>query len=114
LNLEINKIYHQYITRMVIFSLFLNKVHIRTPGVYKQSVHTFLKRRLSWDINLRIDTGKKLDRDSERDLLLDQVLYDFESKYLTEVIVEFTTPIKDVKMEINLSEEDKYEDFLYD
>jgi len=38
----------------------------------------------------------------------------FESKYLTEVIVEFTTPIKDVKMEINLSEEDKYEDFLYD
>jgi hypothetical protein len=113
MKLDVNQVNHQYITRMVIFSLFLFKRQLRQPGVYKQSVLTYVNRRLAWKINLSIDTGEKLDKQSERDILLDELLNGVESDYLTYVTVTYTTPLKETVMEINLRDESKYEKFLY-
>ena len=113
MKLDVNQVYHQYITRIVIFSLFLFKRQLRQPGVYKQSVLTYVNRRLAWKINLSIDTGEKLDKQSERDILLDELLNGVESDYLTYVTVTYTTPLKETVMEINLRDESKYEKFLY-
>lgn len=113
MKLDVNQVYHQYITRMVIFSLFLFKRQLRQPNVYKQSVLTYVNRRLAWKINLSIDTGEKLDKQSERDILLDELLNGVESDYLTYVKVTYTTPLKETVMEINLRDESKYEKFLY-
>ena len=41
MKLEINQIYHNYILKIVIFSLFTHKGLIREPNVYKQSVLSF-------------------------------------------------------------------------
>ena len=60
MKLDVNHVYHQYITRIVIFSLFLFKRQLRQPGVYKQSVLTYVNRRLAWKINLSIDTFKNI------------------------------------------------------
>jgi hypothetical protein len=35
MKLDVNQVYHQYITRVVIFSLFLFKIQLRQPNVYK-------------------------------------------------------------------------------
>jgi len=113
MKLDVNQVYHQYITRIVIFSLFLFKRQLRQPAVYKQSVLSYVNRRLAWKINLSIDTGEKLDKQSERDLLLDELLNGVESDYLTYVTVTYTTPLKETVMEINLRDESKYEKFLY-
>jgi len=113
MKLDVNQVYHQYITRIVIFSLFLFKRQLRQPGVYKQSVLTYVNRRLPWKIHLSIDTGEKLDKQSERDILLDELLNGVESDYLTYVTVTYTTPLKETVMEINLRDESKYEKFLY-
>lgn len=113
MKLDVNQVYHQYITRIVIFSLFLFKRQLRQPGVYKQSVLTYVNRRLAWKINLSIDTGEKLDKQSERDILLDELLNGVESDYLTYVTVTYTTPLKETVMEINLRDESKYEKFIY-
>ena len=113
MKLDVNQVYHQYITRVVIFSLFLFKRQLRQPNVYKQSVLTYVNRRLAWKINLSIDTGEKLDKQSERDILLDELLNGVESDYLTYVTVTYTTPLKETVMEINLRDESKYEKFLY-
>lgn len=113
MKLDVNQVNHQYITRMVIFSLFLFKRQLRQPGVYKQSVLTYVNRRLAWKINLSIDTGEKFDKQSERDILLDELLNGVESDYLTYVTVTYTTPLKETVMEINLRDESKYEKFLY-
>lgn len=113
MKLDVNQVYHQYITRIVIFSLFLFKRQLRQPNVYKQSVLTYVNRRLAWKINLSIDTGEKLDKQSERDILLDELLNGVESDYLTYVTVTYTTPLKETVMEINLRDESKYEKFLY-
>ena len=113
MKLDINEIYHNYIVRVVIFALFTFKRQIRQPHVYKMSVITFTIKRLPWKINLIIDTGMKLDREEEREILLEELLNGVESDYLSTVTVTFTTPLKEITMNIDLSDEKKYEHYLY-
>jgi hypothetical protein len=68
---------------------------------------------LPWKINLIIDTGMKLDREEEREILLEELLNGVESDYLSTVTVTFTTPLKEITMNIDLSDEKKYEHYLY-
>ena len=113
MKLDINEVYHEYIIRIVIFALFTFKRQIRQPNVYKQSVYSFVNKRLPWKINLLIDTGPKMTREDERDLILEELLYDVEVDFLKSVVIVFTTPLKEVLMEIDLTDEKKYEKFLY-
>ena len=113
MKLDMNEIYHNYIVRVVIFALFTFKRQIRQPNVYKMSVITFTIKRLPWKINLIIDTGMKLDREEEREILLEELLNGVESDYLSTVTVTFTTPLKETTMLIDLSDEKKYEEYLY-
>lgn len=113
MKLDINEVYHQYITKVVIFAIFLFKRQIRQPNVYKMSVQTYVNKRLPWKINLRIDAGERLNKEDERDLLLDELLNGVESDYLSYVLITFSTPLKETIMEINIKDEKKYEKFLY-
>jgi hypothetical protein len=113
MKLDINEIYHQYIIKVVIFSVFLYRRQIRQPNVFKLSVLGFTKKRLPWKINLIIDTGIKLDKEDEREILLEEILNGVESDYLSFVTVTFTTPLKETTMEIDLKDEEKYQSFLY-
>lgn len=114
MNLDISEIYHQYITRIVIFAAFTFKGQIKQPNVYKLSVAGFIKRRLPWEIKLIIDTGIKLEKDEEREIALAQLLDNIESDYMTTVKVTFTTPKKEVTIDIDLLDEEKYTKYLYD
>jgi hypothetical protein len=113
MKLDINEVYHNYIVRIVIFALFTFKRQIRQPNVYKMSVITFTIKRLPWKINLVIDTGLKLDKEDEREILLNELLEGIETDYLSTVVVTFVTPLKEVTMSIDLSDEEKYEHYLY-
>ena len=113
MKLDMNEIYHNYIVRVVIFALFTFKRQIRQPNVYKMSVITFTIKRLPWKINLVIDTGLKLDKEDEREILLEEILNGVESDYLSIVTVTFSTPLKEVTMNIDLSDEEKYSHYLY-
>ena len=113
MKLDINKIYHNYIVRIVIFSLFLYKRQIRQPNVFKLSVDSFIKKRLPWKINLIIDTGIKMEKEEEREILLNELLEGVESDWLSTVTVTFTTPLKEITIEVDLKDEGKYQNFLY-
>lgn len=113
MKLDINEIYHQYILKVVIFSVFLYRRQIRQPNVFKLSVLGFTKKRLPWKINLIIDTGIKLGKEDEREILLEEILNGVESDYLSFVTVTFTTPLKETTIEIDLKDEEKYQSFLY-
>jgi hypothetical protein len=113
MKLDINEVYHNYIVRVVIFALFTFKRQIRQPNVYKISVIKFTIKRLPWKINLVIDTGLKLDKEDEREILLEELLNGVESDYLSIVTVTFSTPLKEVTMNIDLSDEEKYSHYLY-
>lgn len=113
MKLDINEVYHHYITKIVIFALFLFKRQLRQPNVYKQSVLSYVNKRLPWKIYLKIDAGTRLNKEEERELLLDELLNGVETDYLSYVLVTFTTPLKQITMEINLKDEAKYEKFIY-
>ena len=113
MKLDINEVYHNYIVRVVIFALFTFKRQIRQPNVYKISVITFTIKRLPWKINLVIDTGLKLNKEDEREILLNELLEGIETDYLSTVVVTFVTPLKEVTMSIDLSDEEKYSHYLY-
>lgn len=114
MKLEINELYHQYIIRMVVFALFMFKRQLRQPNVYKLSVDAFLKKRMPWKINLHIDLGDSLSKANERDLILDDLLEGVETNHFKMVNVIFTTPLKkDFVMQIDISQEEKYTQFLY-
>jgi hypothetical protein len=113
MKLDINEVYHNYIVRIVIFALFTFKRQIRQPNIYKISVITFTIKRLPWKINLVIDTGLKLNKEDEREILLNELLEGIETDYLSTVVVTFVTPLKEVTMSIDLSDEEKYEHYLY-
>jgi hypothetical protein len=113
MKLDINEVYHNYIVRVVIFSLFTYKRLIRQPNVYKQSVLSFVNKRVAWKIHLVIDTGIKMSKDEEREIVLNELLEGIESDYLTTVTVTFTTPLKETTIEVDLKDEEKYQSFLY-
>jgi hypothetical protein len=113
MKLDINEIYHNYIVRVVVFALFTFKRQIRQPNVYSLSVQSFVKKRLPWKVNLVIDTGVKLGKEDERDILLQELLDGIETDYLSIVTVTFTTPLKETTMSIDLKDESKYEEYLY-
>ena len=113
MKLDINEVYHNYIVRVVVFSLFLYKRMIREPNAYKIAVNSFVKKRLPWKIDLRIDTGFKLDKEDEREIILEELLNGVETDSLTIVTVTFITPLKETTLEIDLKDENKYQEFLY-
>jgi len=113
MKLDINEIYHQYIIRVVIFSLFLHKNLIKQPNIYKQTIYSFVNKRIPWKIKLTIDTGIQLDKEDQREIVLEELLNDVESDYLKIITASFTTPMKDVSLIIDLREEEKYQNFLY-
>ena len=113
MRLEINEINHQHIVKIVVFALFLFKSQIKSHSLYRLSVLKFIKSRIPWKIDLVIKTEERLDKDREREVILTELLEGIESDYMTKVAVSFTTPLKTVTMLINLSDEKKYEKFLY-
>jgi hypothetical protein len=115
MKLDINEIYHQYIIRVIIFGLFLYKQQIRhQPNAYKLSVIAFVKKRLPWNTNLVINTGARLSKEDERELVLNEILYDvIDNDYMKSVVVVFNTPYKEVIMEIDLTDEGRYSKYLY-
>lgn len=113
MKLEVNEIYHNYIVRMVIFGIFLYKGEVRNSSKYKAAVHYFLKKRIPWKINLIIDTGPKLGVEEEREIFLNNILYNIESDYMNIINVKFITPIKEMSINIDLSNQDIYEKYLY-
>jgi hypothetical protein len=113
MELEINRIQHNYIVKIVIFSIFLFKKNIKEPTIYKKLIDSYIKKRIPWKINLLIDTGIDLEKAEKRDIIMNEVLYNIKSDIYEHITVTFTTPLKRTSFKINLKNEKKYEKFIY-
>jgi hypothetical protein len=113
--LDYQEIHHHYITRLVVFAIFLFREQRRQENVYRQSVINFIKRRIRYDIELSIEVGPKLALEDQRDMQIETLLNNFdESNFLNLVVVEFRTGFKErITLQINLNDEERYESYLY-
>lgn len=113
MNLDFQQINHNYILRVVIFSVFLFKEHRKTESIYLQQILNFLRKKLGYAIDLQIECGPKFTKDVQRDLFINNILNDIEFEHMNLIVVEFKTPLKSVTLQINLNDEEKYEQYLY-
>ncbi|MCK9477501.1 MAG: hypothetical protein M0R46_16415 [Candidatus Muirbacterium halophilum] len=112
MKLDINEVNHNYIKRVVIFSLFLYKNYIRKPNVYLYNINNFIKNKLGMDINIKIDYESK-SLEEEREILIDSLLKEETSNYQSIIHVSFNTSTRYVTMDIDINDEEKYSNFLY-
>ena len=54
-----------------------------------------------------------MSKGEEREILLNELLEGVESDYISLVTVTFTTPLKEITIEVDLKDEGKYQKFLY-
>jgi hypothetical protein len=111
--LDYQEIHHNYVTRLVIFSVFLYKETRKQENVYNQSVRGFLKKRIPYDIDLSIEVGPKMSLDEQRDNAIDLIFGDTDKSILNLVVVQFRTGHKEVTLQIDLNQEQRYEGYLY-
>lgn len=111
--MDYNKLLHNYIIRVVIFSAFLFKEKRKDENVYLLNMNKFIKNRINIDINLKISVGPKMSKLDHRETMINSLLNENDWGYLNLVTLEFTTPLKRVDMQIDLLEEEKYFNYIY-
>jgi hypothetical protein len=98
---------------MVIFAVFLFKNYRREENAYHKMISNFLRRKVGYNINLQIEVGPKLPLQDSRESVIDGILNDEEITHLNLVVVYFKTGHKESTIQININEEEKYEEYLY-
>ena len=116
MKMELSEINHNYVTRVIVYSLFLHMEHRKDKETYLTKVKEFLLSRFRSDLSLTMDVGPVL---SSREELVDKIerykgmREEDESMDSNIVTVSFATGFKKMKLEINLFEPEKYEMYLY-
>jgi len=111
--LDVQQINHNYITRMVIFSIFLFKKYRKEENVYNQMINNFLRRKIGYSIDLKIECGPKFSLEDQRELVIENILNDEDFDHMNLVVAQFKTALKQVNMQVDLNKEEKYEHYLY-
>ena len=110
---DFQKIYSNYITRLVIFSVFLYGGLRKNEKEYENSVKKFLNKRIK-NFNITLEVGPKFSKQDSRDIIIQNLLEEGEEIFINNlVVVQFKTGTKDISLQINLDQEDKYEIYLY-
>ena len=113
MKLDVQQINHNYITRMVIFSIFLFKKYRKEENVYNQMINSFLRRKIGYSIDLKIECGPKFSLEDQRELVIENILNDEDFDHMNLIVAQFKTALKEVNMQVDLNKEEKYEHYLY-
>jgi hypothetical protein len=98
---------------MVIFSIFLFKKYRKEENVYNQMINNFLRRKIGYSIDLKIECGPKFSLEDQRELVIENILNDEDFDHMNLVVAQFKTALKQVNMQVDLNKEEKYEHYLY-
>lgn len=98
---------------MVIFSVFLFKNYRKEETAYHQMIVNFVRRKIGFNIDLQVEVGPKLSLQDQRESVIENLLNDDVVDIMNLVVVKFKTGDKEASIQINLNDEDKYEQYLY-
>lgn len=108
---DIQVINHNYIIRIVVFSVFLFKNLKNNVELYESEVRNFLKNRISADF--KIQQFSDISQIDRRDMAIDRILKDDQKSDITSlIVVTIKTSLKEVNIQVDLDNEEKYDLFL--
>ncbi len=110
--MDFQKINHNYITRIIIYSILLYSENRDDHKLYTTLVKKFVSKRLRFNVDIQIDLGKDYDKDERRDILLDQLLQNEQLDKFKTIGVKFKTGLKEMNLIIDLRRESEYEKWL--
>jgi hypothetical protein len=113
MKLDAQIIHHNYITRMVIFSVFLFKNYRNQESVYAQMINSFLKKKVHTKLQVELECGPKLATQDSRDTIIESLLNEDDFDHMNLVVVNFKTPLKEMSLQIDLNQEEKWNDYIY-
>ena len=116
MRLDVNDINNNYIMRLVILAVFMYKEMRKQEHIYQEYIRSYIQKRLGYDPDIKIEVGPKMDKIDGRDQIINDILDDVDDEdrgVYNLVSISFKTGHKDVNMQINLNEEDKYESYIY-
>lgn len=114
MEIDFQKIKHNYIKRVVIYAIFLYRNQSRNQDVYKKLITEFCKKRTGLE-NVEIEVGPKMNLADQRNDILRAIFQDDESsdvKPMSRVLVKFKTGFKTEELQVNLNDSEKYMLFL--
>lgn len=113
MRLDINEISHNYITRLIIFSIFLFKNYRKDDQEYARMVSDYIRKKTRLKIIVDIECGPKYSIEDRREKSITQLLLDEKIQILNLVVVRYKTNFKEVNLQIDLNNEEKYESYIY-
>lgn len=114
MKLDYNEVNHKYILRLVILAVFMYKNLKGQEEIYLEYVRSFVEKRVGYDTELYLEVGPKMNKADRRDKVLEELLDEVEgTSVMNLVVVTFKTGYKDVNMQIDLNQEEKYEEYIY-
>lgn len=113
MKLDAQIIHHNYITRMVIFSVFLFKNYRNQESAYAHMINSFLKKKVHTKLQVELECGPKLATQDSRDTIIESLLNEDDFDHMNLVVVNFQTPLKQMTLQIDLNQEQKWNDYLY-
>jgi len=113
MKLDISEINHNYITRLVIFSVFLFKNYRKNESEYQRMVSEYLRKKTRLTIDIKITCGPKYTLQEQREKSIENLLSNDEHEILNLVVIQFKTTYKEVNLQININDEEKFESYLY-
>lgn len=109
--LDLNTIQHNYIIRIVVFSIFLHKNDIGNKDLFVRNVERFLTSKIPSILSSFKISFPPISKEDRRLMVIDKILYD-DKNLLDLIVVSFSTPLKLVNLQIDISDEEKWENFL--
>jgi len=109
MDLDIQIINHNYIQRLLIFSVFLYKRYRGQPEIYYYHIQGFLDKKLPFKVDYQMDIPL-LSLEDRRDLSLNSILGEEVEPYL--INIHFKTGWKDSTIYVDLNKEEEYLEYL--
>ncbi len=111
--MDIQTINLNYIVRIIILSLFIFKSDKLNLDLYESKVKKFLNKRAS-NIYFKISNFSDIPTSDKREMKIDSILdSDPRSDLSNLIVVNIKTALKEVYIQIDLGNEEKYNLFLY-
>ena len=98
---------------MVVFSIFLFKKYRKDELVFSQIVNSFLKKKVHKQLQVHLECGPKLAIQDSRDSLIENLLNEDDFDHMNLVVANFKTPLKEMSLQVDLNQEEKYNSYLY-
>lgn len=111
MDLDIQIINHNYIQRLLIFSVFLYKRYKGQPQMYLYSIQLFLEKKLPFKVDYTFDIPR-LSLEDRRELSLNSLLGEEGTEPTYLVTIHFKTGYKSSTIYIDLDKEEEYEEYL--